>query len=106
MTKFITKVTTYVKMIPPGKVVSYGQIATKLGSPRAARQVGWALHLSDGKDDIPWWRVINNSGRITIKGSLFNTPQLQKKLLQMEGVEVSDLFEVKIEKYRFYFKND
>ncbi len=104
MSKFIDKVIILVSLIPPGKVVSYGQIATKLGSPRLARQVGWALHSSEGKNDIPWWRVINKRGQITIKGSFVNTPSLQKKLLGMEGVTVSDLFEIDIEKYRFYFE--
>jgi alkylated DNA nucleotide flippase Atl1 len=55
----------------------------------------------DENVSIPWWRVINNAGRITIKGNKYNTPELQKKLLEQDGVTVSDNLGVDILQYRF-----
>jgi methylated-DNA-protein-cysteine methyltransferase related protein len=100
MSKFSEKVLQVVDSIPRGKVVSYGQVALYVGIPRSARQVGWILRQSEGKD-IPWWRVINNAGRITIKGNRYNTPELQRKLLLSEKVIVTEDFEIDIEEYRF-----
>jgi len=101
MTKFQEAILQVVRMVPPGKVVSYGQVAAYVGTPRAARQVGWAMRSLEGKPDFPWWRVLNNAGRITIKGNQFNTAQLQKELLEAEGVKINRDFELDIEQYRF-----
>ena len=98
MTKFSETVLAIVKSIPKGKVASYGQIALLAGSPRAAREVGWILN-QQSDEETPWWRVINNSGRISIKHSEFDA-LLQKQLLEKEGIVVSDNFDVDIEKYR------
>jgi methylated-DNA-protein-cysteine methyltransferase related protein len=61
MSKFKDKVLNIVMLIPKGKVVSYGQIATMGGVPRAARQIGWVMHSHGGI--TPWWRVVNNEGK-------------------------------------------
>lgn len=100
---FTNKVIATVKKIPFGKVASYGQVALYAGVPRGARQVGWILHATETKPSIqiPWWRVINNSGRISIKGSYSYTPDLQRKLLLAEGIEVAKNFDIDIEKYRW-----
>lgn len=100
---FKEQVVEAVRKIPRGKVVSYGQVAAVVGKPRAARQVGWALHTLDGDDSIPWWRVINNLGYISIKGNMMSTPLAQKNYLQSEGVEVTDDLQINIEKYRHHF---
>ena len=100
MSEFIEKVVAVIRAIPPGKVMSYGQIAVYVGAPRGARQVGRILRNLD-KEKLPWWRVINNSGRISIQGSLYNDKHIQKKLLASEGVIVSDAFTIDIEAYRF-----
>lgn len=92
-----------VSAVPRGKVVSYGQVAAACGSPRAARQVGWVLRGLDGDNSIPWWRVINNLGCISIKGNFISTPRLQKDLLEKERIKVSDDFQIDIEKYRYYY---
>lgn len=89
--------------VPKGKVVSYGQVAAECGSPRAARQVGWMLRLLDGNNSVPWWRVINNGGYISIKGNVMSTPLAQKKFLENEGVEVSDDLKIDIEKFRYFY---
>jgi methylated-DNA-protein-cysteine methyltransferase-like protein len=98
---FKEAVILYVKKIPKGKVASYGQIAAMAGHPRAARQVGQILKILDiGYSDIPWWRVINNQGIISIKGNWTATKELQKDLLFKDGVEVKD-FKIDIKQYRW-----
>jgi methylated-DNA-protein-cysteine methyltransferase related protein len=70
-----------VREIPRGKVAAYGQIARWLGWPRGARTVGWALRALD-TDGIPWHRVVNAQGEISLK----NDDGLQRSLLEAEGV--------------------
>lgn len=103
LTEFQSLVVQRVKEIPFGRVVSYGQIAASIASPRSARQVGWTLRGLELKEEIPWWRVINNAGRITIKGNIINDAEIQRKLLEAEGVEVSNKFTIEIEKYRYHY---
>ncbi|MEA4964413.1 MAG: MGMT family protein [Oscillospiraceae bacterium] len=69
-----------VARIPPGKVVSYGQIAWMLGAPRAARQVGWAMRRCP--DGLPWQRVVMADG--SVAGGEFAA--LRRALLEGEGV--------------------
>jgi methylated-DNA-protein-cysteine methyltransferase related protein len=101
MTRFQEAILRVVRLVPAGKVVSYGQVAAYVGTPRAARQVGWTMRSLEGTPDFPWWRVLNNAGKITIKGNHFNTAQLQKELLQAEGVPVSEGFELDMAHSRF-----
>jgi methylated-DNA-protein-cysteine methyltransferase related protein len=89
-----------VSAIPFGKVMSYGQVALYLGLPRAARQVGWSLSKMGDAEDLAWWRVVNNQGRISIKGSQY-TAEEQRALLIQEGVFIEDDFTLDIEKYRY-----
>ncbi len=73
-----------IKGIPSGKVATYGQIAALAGSPRGARQVVWILHSSWEKDRLPWHRVINTKGQISLgRGYGY---ELQKALLEEEGI--------------------
>lgn len=85
---FFDRVYAVVRRIPRGKVASYGQIAALLGHPQAARTVGWALNaLRDTDiDDVPWQRVINSQGRISISRADLGA-ELQQALLEEEGVE-------------------
>lgn len=80
MTPFFEQVYRIVEKIPYGRVVSYGQIAWMLGSPRAARQVGWAMRRCP--DGLPWQRVVKADGEIT--GGAF--AELRKARLEAEGV--------------------
>lgn len=80
--------------------MSYGQIAAYIGTPRAARQVGWAMRSLEGTPDFPWWRVINNAGHITIKGNQYNTAQQQRELLVAEGVNVNNNLSLDMAQYR------
>lgn len=100
MSKFKDGVIKVVNLIPYGKIVSYGQVALYLGLPRAARQVGWVLNGLEDHTPLPWWRVVNNQGRISIKGSKHSAEQ-QRQLLLQEGIEVSDDLTFEIERYRF-----
>ncbi len=100
---FKEKVIAAVKEIPKGKVVSYGQVAAACGAPRAARQVGWTLHTLDGNNLVPWWRVINNAGYISIRGNIMSTPLAQKKFLEDEGVLVTADLKIDIEKFRYHY---
>ncbi len=108
MSSFKNKVIQAVERIPHGKVASYGQIALLIGFPRGAREAGWTLNGTEGDKEvnIPWWRVINNSGRISIKGTVHLSADLQRKLLRAEGIEVNELFELDIEKYRWRPERD
>lgn len=101
MSLFKKYVLDIVRKVPYGTVVSYGQVALYAGAPRAARQVGWILNQTEGNSDLPWWRVINNAGRITIKGTKYNDAELQRKLLISEDIEVDKDFNLDINKYRF-----
>lgn len=101
MSPFKKRVIEITRLVPEGKVVSYGQVALLAGVPRGARQVGWILNSTEGDNSLPWWRVINNQGKITIKGTKYNDKSLQKKLLEAEGILVSQDFTLDIETYRF-----
>lgn len=101
MSDFKTAVISYIKKVPKGRVVSYGQVAAASGHPRAARQVGGILRAVDmPKEKIPWWRVINNQGIISIKGNWTATKELQAKLLEKDGVEIGNDFKIDMGKYR------
>ena len=86
---FFDNVFTQVKRVPSGKVATYGQIAALSGNPRGARMVGWALSQMNAVKfrGVPWHRVINREGRISINN--FEHPaQEQAALLKREGIVV------------------
>lgn len=83
---FFSRVYDLTKRIPRGRVATYGQIAALLGNPRAARVVGWALHVLDNRP-LPWQRVINSRGEISTTCET-HTQLVQKQLLEREGVNV------------------
>ncbi len=87
-TGFFEQVYRLVRQVPPGQVTSYGAIARMLGRPRAARTVGWALHSLPAGSDVPWQRVINSRGRISMGKS--SGAEAQRALLEDEGVEFSE----------------
>lgn len=83
---FYDAVYRMVGRIPRGRVTTYGHIAALCGKPRAARTVGWALHALPEGSDVPWHRVINARGGISIS-KVGLPPQLQQALLEAEGVQ-------------------
>lgn len=76
-----------VRMIPSGRVTTYGHIAEYLGTKRAARMVGYAMNASHSQPSIPAHRVVNRKGMLTGKHH-FGSPDQMKKLLEAEGVQV------------------
>ena len=88
--------------IPFGRVCAYGDIASALGRPRAARQVGFALARLplERAEQVPWHRVINAQGMISGRGDLMR-PDLQRSLLEEEGVAFDAGHRCDLEKYRF-----
>lgn len=100
---FFEQVYRLVAQIPTGKVVTYGQIATVLGRPRAAKMVGWALHQLPEQRNLPWHRVINRKGSISY--DLKNPGlSLQKQLLEAEGVEFDAHDRVNLVKFQHVFE--
>lgn len=78
-----------VRRIPKGKVASYGQIAQLIGAPRSARVVGWALRTLKPTTNVPWHRVINAAGMISIEN--MSTPkEAQAAQLRAEGIEIEE----------------
>jgi len=88
MNDFFSQVYQLVRKIPPGRVTSYGAIAAYLGSPGAARMVGWALNASGSQNEfVPAHRVVNRSGLLTGKFH-FDTPRTMQELLENEGLKI------------------
>jgi methylated-DNA-protein-cysteine methyltransferase-like protein len=82
---FFRRVVNVIKKIPRGKVATYGQIAALAGNPRGARQVAWVLHSASDKEKLPWQRVINSKGTISLPR--YGGYELQKALLVKEKIK-------------------
>jgi len=86
---FYSRIWSAVAAIPYGRVASYGQIAELAGIARGARMVGWALGKAPDRMALPWYRVLNAQGRISIpKGSKARSEQIRR--LTDEGIVVMD----------------
>ncbi len=86
---FFQKVYEVVKMIPSGRVSTYGLIAKYLGSAKSSRVVGYAMNASHQNSDIPAHRVVNRVGILTGKHH-FSGITLMKNLLESEGVKIQN----------------
>lgn len=86
---FFQNVYEVAKLIPKGRVTSYGAIAAYLGSKGSARMVGWAMNAAHTHTDIPAHRVVNRVGLLTGRNH-FNPPEQMQYLLEQEGIEVID----------------
>ncbi|MDR2046689.1 MAG: MGMT family protein [Clostridiales bacterium] len=86
---FFNDVYGIVKRIPRGKVASYGYVATACGMPRAARQVGWALHSNPDPQNIPCHRVVTKDGKCS-EAFAFGGENEQISRLVAEGVAFKD----------------
>ncbi|MGN7471207.1 MGMT family protein [Brevibacillus sp. SAFN-007a] len=98
MTEFTKRAVQIIASIPPGRVMTYGQVAALAGSPRGARQVVRILHSLSKPYKLPWHRVINAKGKIGLPDR--DAMTLQKMLLEGEGVAVSEAGEIDLERYR------
>jgi methylated-DNA-protein-cysteine methyltransferase related protein len=90
-----------VRQIPVGQVATYGQIAELADLPRQARLVGYALYRITPELDIPWHRVINAQGEISESPWRQGDDQLQRVLLEQEGVQFSVKGKVNLRQYRW-----
>lgn len=97
---FYDRVYEFVRGVPEGQVVTYGQVALELGSPAAARAVGYALHFLPGESDVPWWRVVNAGGGISLRGR-GEAAELQRRLLEGEDVEFRREGTIDLRQYRW-----
>ena len=77
-----------VARIPAGQLATYGQIADLIGAWGCARQVGWALRRLKLPSDVPWHRVVNAQGRISMSLSREGSDWIQRELLLAEGIPV------------------
>lgn len=84
---FFDMVYEVVRLIPQGRVTSYGAIAKYLGTAKSSRMVGWAMNAAHKFPDIPAHRVVNRNGLLTGKMH-FTTPTRMEELLRAEGIEV------------------
>jgi len=101
MIEFTQMVIDIIKQIPKGKVMTYGQIAKSAGNPWGARQVVRILNSMSRSYDLPWHRVINSKGEISLGGS---GGTLQAERLSSEGVVVKD-FKIDLNEYLYTFSN-
>ena len=86
ISEFSKLVIEIIQKIPVGRIATYGQIASLAGNNKAARQISRILHSSSEKYELPWHRVINSQGRISLRpGGGF---EMQKAMLESEGVQV------------------
>lgn len=87
MDGFYQNVYEVVKLIPKGRVTTYGAIANYVGTKMSARMVGWAMNASHSLNGIPAHRVVNRQGLLTGRHH-FATPSRMQEKLEEEGIEV------------------
>ncbi len=96
---FYDNVYEVVRLIPAGKVTSYGAIATSLGTAQSSRMVGWAMNNAHVQERyVPAHRVVNRNGLLTGKHH-FGSPTIMQELLEAEGIQVVDNQIVDFEKH-------
>lgn len=89
-----------VRRVPRGRVATYGQIADVAGLPGRARQVGYALHALSTESNLPWQRVVNSAGRISLRSEP-GADHLQRLLLESEGVTFDDSGRISLEEFQW-----
>lgn len=97
---FREAVLALVARIPKGRLASYGQIALMAGYPRRPRQVGMVLKGLPETTDLPWHRVVNTRGYVPSRGRWWGA-QLQIERLRKEGIDVDELGNLDLERYRW-----
>ncbi len=100
--EFSQKVRDTVRSIPRGKVATYGQIALYAGNHRAARQVARLLHSSSRKYNLPWHRVVNGQGKISLPPEAGG--EEQRTRLKREGVEFSAAGRIDFKRYQWRYQ--
>ena len=95
---FFEKVYKVVRLIPEGKVTSYGAIAKYIGATKSSRTVGWAMNASHNDETVPAHRVVNRKGLLTGKHH-FGGTNLMQQLLENEGILIKDNQIINLKKY-------
>jgi methylated-DNA-protein-cysteine methyltransferase related protein len=95
------KIYQVVRLVPVGKVVTYGQVADLAGLSGKARLVGYALFRVAVGSDVPWQRVVNSRGEISYATSREGADYLQKNLLKQEGIDFNKQGKIDLKKYRW-----
>ena len=95
---FFEDVYDVTRLIPKGRITSYGAIARYLGSGKSARMVGWAMNAAHGLSDVPAHRVVNRIGMLTGKNH-FSSPTAMQELLESEGLVIKNDKVVDFSKY-------
>jgi len=94
---FTSEVIRLIKAIPRGKVATYGQIAYLTGFYPSVRRVVWILHSCSEKEGLPWHRVVNHKGKISLKpGSGY---EKQKEMLEKEGIFFDDNDRIDLDRF-------
>ena len=99
MTPFTKRVILIIRSIPEGSVMTYGGIARAAGSPRGARQVVRILHSMSRKYKLPWHRVINSKGMISLTED--ESGSLQQLYLLGEGIVFDERGVINLERYQY-----
>jgi methylated-DNA-protein-cysteine methyltransferase-like protein len=95
-----TRIYDVVRRIPRGRVATYGQIATLAGIPGHARQVGYAMAALPEDSRVPWHRVVNSRGMISLRADQ-GYAQIQRALLENEGIVLDDGGRLSLERHRW-----
>ncbi|RMG55180.1 MAG: methyltransferase [Acidobacteria bacterium] len=99
MTPLYEQIYRIVRRIPAGRVLSYGDVAALCSSSVSARTVGWAM--ARAPEGVPWHRVVNRKGRLSIGKRSVILQELQKNLLQAEGVRFIAPDQVDMDRHRW-----
>ena len=104
MTEFTKKVLQIIKSIPKGKVMTYKDVAKSAGNHRASRQVSRILHSMSEKHSLPWHRVINSKGEISLKEIKDREKQIQ--MLRDENILVDEKGKIDLSIYRYIYEEN
>jgi len=96
---FFQQVYQVVRLIPEGRVTSYGAIAIYLGTKKSSRMVGWAMNACHGMEDVPAHRVVNRIGLLTGKQH-FETDSTMQERLEAEGIKI---IENQVQSFALFF---
>ncbi len=94
------KIYAVVRRVPRGRVATYGQVAMMAGFPRHARHVGFALRALPERSKVPWHRILNSRGEVSPR-AVPSFDEIQRQLLEEEGIEFSPAGRIDLERYRW-----